>query len=478
MADNQQVTTRAAHPLVTFRSELEARAQEIKMALPAGIDAARFQRVVLTAAQQNPELLSADRRSLILACIKSAQDGLVPDGREAALVVFSTRVKEGGEWKSKKLVQYMPMVFGLRKKILQARDADGHPIISALQVGVVYRVEAEKGYFRWERGSDPEVQHRPMLDITAEEAADEEIVAAYSIAVMSDGTRSAEVLRRFEIDKIREMSQTGAVGRTAKWDDSKAGIKKGDPIPPKGPWVDWFAEMAKKTAMRRHSKTLPMSGDVLMSLGSEDEHELDPSLSTAAVLGSQAGSAPELLEDGTGDNGSEDPPHDRETGEIHEEGERRQATDAGAESQPAKARRGRPRKADAQPASDTPPNDDPPEEARKRAAAEGNGSAGHAEPVATTNDATRSDVSAQSSTNGAPTESGDLLGFTAHPAEAAAERWLEKFGNAKTLTELDADFEDSEIDREGMPDDILSGVLSGYHRHQRRLGRNIAEPAQ
>jgi recombinational DNA repair protein RecT len=97
-------------------------------------------------------------------------------------------------------------------------------------------------------------------------------------------------MRRFEIDKVRQMSQTGAVGRVAKYD--MGDIKKGQIVPPKGPWVDWFAEMAKKTVMRRHSKTLPMSGDVLMSLGSEDEHELDPSLSTAAVLGSHAGSEP------------------------------------------------------------------------------------------------------------------------------------------------------------------------------------------
>jgi recombination protein RecT len=49
-----------------------------------------------------------------------------------------------GNWVSKKLVQYMPMVYGLRKKILQARDANGKPIVSALQVGVVYKAEVER----------------------------------------------------------------------------------------------------------------------------------------------------------------------------------------------------------------------------------------------------------------------------------------------------------------------------------------------
>jgi hypothetical protein len=74
---------------------------------------------------------------------------------------------------------------------------------------------------------------------------------------MKDGTKSYEIMRRFEINKVRQMSQTGADGQTDR---------QGKPIPPKGPWVDWFAEMAKKTVMRRHAKTLPMSGDVLIDV--------------------------------------------------------------------------------------------------------------------------------------------------------------------------------------------------------------------
>jgi recombination protein RecT len=346
MADqgNALTTTRAPSELQLLRVDLEKRAGEIKMALPQGIAAEKFQRTIITAAQQNPELLKADRRSLILACMKAAQDGLLPDGREAALVIYKTRTKRpkqggGTEWVSISSVQYIPMVYGLRKKILQASDADGTPIVSALSVNVVYAAEVENGYFRWEVGSDPEVSHAPMLSLTEEEAKDENIVAAYSIVTMHDGTKAYDVLRRFQIDKIRECSQTGATGRIAKYD--MGDIKKGQPIPPKGPWVDWFPEMAMKTVMRHHSKTLPMSGDVIMDRG-DDRDEIDANLSTAAVLGSTAGGEPELLTDET--DGST---YDGATGEVVE--------DADEPAKPkrasrAKAKADEPKPADAEPA--------------------------------------------------------------------------------------------------------------------------------
>jgi recombination protein RecT len=60
----------------------------LAQALPAGIAADRFIRVTLTAIQLQPELLECERKSLLLACLRAANDGLMPDGREGAFVVF------------------------------------------------------------------------------------------------------------------------------------------------------------------------------------------------------------------------------------------------------------------------------------------------------------------------------------------------------------------------------------------------------
>lgn len=248
-----------------IKSDLSKRADEFKMVLPSHITVDKFQRIVATAALSNPQLLNCNRQSMLLACMKLAQDGLLPDGREAALVPFKTWNKDTREnvWE----VQAMPMAWGLRKKILQSGE------VVSLETGLVYRAEVESGNFLYEIGIDPPIRHRPKLDMTDEEMADENIVAAYSIARLknanSDPYWSVEVMRRSEINKVRQSSQTGAVGRVVK-----GGPNAGKPIEPKGPWVDWFGEMARKTVLRRHSKVLPMSGDLLDTFERDDAENL------------------------------------------------------------------------------------------------------------------------------------------------------------------------------------------------------------
>lgn len=294
MNDSTAVATTQAKPeIVKFREQLENRASELRSALPSHISPEKFQRTVITAAQQNPDLLTVDRQSLVLACMKAAHDALLPDGRESAIIPFKENRKVNGSWQTRMVAVYMPMVYGLRKKILQSGE------VVALEVGVVYRKEVEAGHFYYEVGKFPPLGHRPMLDLTIDDTTDDQIVGAYSIATMKDGTKSYEFMRRFEIDKVRECSQTGATRD-----------RSGKERKPSGPWVEWFPEQCKKTVMRRHSKTLPQSGDVIIDV---EGRELETGMSTAALLDSHPGGAPERIEDH-----SDDPPHDSQTGEIIE----------------------------------------------------------------------------------------------------------------------------------------------------------------
>lgn len=290
------VAQRGGNDYDHLRFQLERRVDDFKMALPAHITPEKFQRTIMTAAQSNPDLLRADRGSFITSCMKAAQDGLLPDGREAAIVTFTTRKKDAqGQWSSVVLAQYMPMVFGLRKKILQSGE------ISTITTGVVYKREYEEGYFIYEEGTDAMLRHKPMLDLADADATDDMIVAAYSIAVMKDGSKSFEVMSRAKINKVRQSSQTGALGKTTR---------DGKPIPPKGPWVDWFDEMARKTVMRRHSKTLPMSGDIL---DVEAHDEALAARSATGVLEAVEPDAPRALPS------RDETTHDPETGEINDD---------------------------------------------------------------------------------------------------------------------------------------------------------------
>lgn len=273
----QIATQQQADPLVKLATQLEQRAAQFHAALPNHISPEKFQRTIITAVQQDPDLLRADRQSLVLACMKAAQDGLLPDKREAALVIFEQRYQDAqGKWQGRKMVQYMPMVYGLRKKILQSGE------VQDITAKVVYRAEVEQGAFIYEEGTEAMLRHRPLLDLTEEDCTDDKIVAAYSMATYKDGSKSYEVMRRFEITKVQNCSQTGALID-----------RKGNPREPKGPWKDWYPEQAKKTVMRRHSKTLPMSGDLLDVEGNELDTQR-ASLSAMQALGGQAaiGAAP------------------------------------------------------------------------------------------------------------------------------------------------------------------------------------------
>jgi recombination protein RecT len=306
---NRPAADPAQNALVAFNGQLQTRADQFKMVLPSHITPEKFQRTVMTAVQADIDLLRADRQSLLLACMKAAQDGLLPDKREAALVIFKTNQKVNGEWVQTKQVQYMPMVYGLRKKILQSGE------IADITAKVVYRREVEEGLFIYEEGTEAMLRHRPLLDGYADDFTDDKIVLAYSMATFKDGGKSYEIMRRFEIDKVRECSQTGAT--RDRWGKERT---------PSGPWVDWFPEQAKKTVMRRHSKTLPMSGDIL-----DIEHNDDTlyAASATAALDMAQPDAPaqitapgreQLLEQAQEREGT--PAHDPETGEISEDVER------------------------------------------------------------------------------------------------------------------------------------------------------------
>jgi recombination protein RecT len=93
------------------RLQLDTMVGQFGAVLPKHIPVERFGRVVLTAVQTNPDLLNVDRRSMWNACMKAAQDGLLPDGRLGALVVYKDRKRNTS------LAQWLPMIAGIRQKV-------------------------------------------------------------------------------------------------------------------------------------------------------------------------------------------------------------------------------------------------------------------------------------------------------------------------------------------------------------------------
>jgi len=213
-------------PIEAMRGTLVKMQPEFQAALPPQIPVEKFIRTTLTAVQMNPELLGADRRSLLGACMKAAQDGLLLDGREAAPVIF--RTKEGPK------VQYMPMVGGILKKIRNSGE------LSSISAQVAY----DKDHFEYELGDNENIVHKPFL---GEDRGNP--IAVYAVAKTKDGAIYREVMSVSDVEKVRASSRAGQ----------------------SGPWVQWWDEMAKKTVIRRMAKRLPSSADVDQVLQSDNE---------------------------------------------------------------------------------------------------------------------------------------------------------------------------------------------------------------
>lgn len=212
------------------RSSITQMAPQFKAALPPQVTPEKFMRVVLTAIQQSPGLLDCDRKSLYGAAMKAAQDGLLPDGREAAFVKFKDQVA------------YMPMVGGILKKVRNSGE------LLSLTSQIVY----ERDKFKYFIDMDGEhLEHEPLMFSDRGQP-----IGAYAIAKTKDGGIYIEVMTRDQIESVRKVSR-------AK--DS-------------GPWnSDFASEMWRKTVIRRLAKRLPMSTDLEGVIKRDDElYEVNP----------------------------------------------------------------------------------------------------------------------------------------------------------------------------------------------------------
>ncbi|MDR6181999.1 recombinase RecT [Asaia bogorensis] len=221
--DNNTPTQRRQVARITpdqFAHEFSKIIPQVQAVLPAHIPFEKFERVVRIAVQKNTSLLECSPKSLFMECVKAASDGLLPDGREGAIVP---------RWNSQarcKEAVWQPMVAGLMKL---ARNSGQ---IASISSQVVFRGER----FRVVLGDNETIEHERDLEL----AGSDDIVAAYAVARLKDGSEPIrEVMTWKQIEKVRNVNEY--------WQ--------------KGPWAKWKDEMARKTVIRRLAKRLPFSTD-------------------------------------------------------------------------------------------------------------------------------------------------------------------------------------------------------------------------
>ena len=193
---------------------IDRMAGEFAKALPSTVPAERFVRCVKSTLNANPDLQNLERTSLLSSIMKAAQDGLVVDGKEAAIVPFKGKAT------------YIPMVAGLVKKIRQ------HSKFANLSYGIIYQNEVDTGRFEYVKGDDEYLKHDPIIFGDRGEP-----IGAYAIVTTDEGTKFRAVLRKDQIVK-----------RLAK--GMQGGAK-----------VEWADEFWLKTAIKAVYKIAPNSGD-------------------------------------------------------------------------------------------------------------------------------------------------------------------------------------------------------------------------
>lgn len=197
----------------------------VQAILPAHVSYERFVQCAAVAIANNKDLMAADSQSVVNALTLCARDGLVADNREAALVVFST--KQGNDWIKK--AQYMPMVDGVMKRARQSGE------ISIIASRAIYKGDTFRA---WMDDLGEHVLYEPTLGERGE------FVGVFAYAKMKSGEVQFEFMNLSDIEKVRKASK-GA---------------------DKGPWVDWFESMAKKSCMHRLCRRLPNSAELMEML--------------------------------------------------------------------------------------------------------------------------------------------------------------------------------------------------------------------
>lgn len=217
----------AQKPIDLIRTQLHlpSMQEELKKALPPHVPVEKFLRVAMTALQQNPGLANMDRNSLFAAVVTAAQLGLLPDAQlgEAYFVPFKGKVT---------------LIPGYRGLLKLARQGD----IGFVEAELIHEHDATRYVLGDNSVFESIVNWRDRG----------EAVAVYAVAKFRDGSIAARVvMTKAEVDGIRARSQAS-----------------------NGPaWSENYAEMAKKTALRRLFKLLPMSTTASNAFRLSELHE-------------------------------------------------------------------------------------------------------------------------------------------------------------------------------------------------------------
>ncbi len=201
--------------------------QELSLALPKHMDAKRVARIMLTDVRKNPSLAACNAQSFFGAMISSAQAGLEIGEifGQAYLVPFKNE---------KKKITECQLIIGYRGMI-QLAHRSGQ--VKNIHADVVW----DNDFFDYGRGMNQRFEHVPNMQQDGKH-----ITHAYAYAHLMNGGFEYVVLKKKDVDKIKDAAKTQKF------------------------WGVHYNEMAKKTALRRLFKLLPVSSEIMQVIARDD----------------------------------------------------------------------------------------------------------------------------------------------------------------------------------------------------------------
>lgn len=226
-------------PLRTIRDMMVGKQKQIEAALPSIVKPQHFLRVIMSTIKGDSKLQDCTPDSILRAVLASAQTGLEPDpilGHAYLVPFFNRKAYQGrGALEAQFMIGY--------KGLIELARRSGQVISISAQV--VYT--NDKFDFEYALGEDT-FTHRPALG--EEERGKPK--AVWAKAVLKDGGRVFEVMSVADVNKIRDLSKAGN----------------------SGPWRDHWDEMARKTAVRKLAKYLPLSSEFQRAAALDEAIEL------------------------------------------------------------------------------------------------------------------------------------------------------------------------------------------------------------
>jgi len=234
MANQQEIAKKVnGGRILTVFDFMKDKRDLLADALPKHITADRLVGMFTMVINTNPELLQCSQASLIGAIVQTAQLGLMPGNiNQCYYVPFNNKKKDGS------VVKEVQFILSYRGMIELVNRSGKAAILAAECVH-------ENDQWHYQQGLNPELDHIPA------ETNRGRVIGAYCIAKDSViGEKLFVFLNREEIDKVRGASRAGQSDYS--------------------PWAKWYEEMAKKTAIKRICKLLPLTVDIQKKISTDE----------------------------------------------------------------------------------------------------------------------------------------------------------------------------------------------------------------